>query len=485
MEVGQDKVILMVITNTINFLEMWLISLRREFDLKVDWIKNLIQRGEKRSVVAKKNIIGSFLIKAINMLISFVLVPITINYINPSQYGVWLTLTSMVAWVALFDVGLTQGLRNKFAEAKATGNKQLARTFVSTTYYYVAIIFLVAGLLMFIGSKFIDWYSFINIPKEGNEEIVGLIAIIISYFCLQFIFQIVKTVITSDQKPALASLIDLIGQVLVLVAVFLLTKFTQGSLIYLGLAMGCIPVLILIIANIYFFSHDYYDYRPSLAFVDKKHSKELMSMGGKFFVLQLAAMIQYSTSLFLIAHFFNPESVTSYNIAFRYFVALQTIFMIFISPLWSSTTEAYFMKEFDWILRVIKKYLLLIIPFLILGLLMLLFSDVFYRFWLGASYFKIDFTISFFCFLSVIISMFSSVFVNVVNGMGTLKIQFVSSIVTSILFLVLSFLFIKMFNFGVWSIIFASILSNVYGYFIAPIQVYKVLIEKSKNPIWY
>jgi len=295
----------------------------------------------------------------------------------------------------------------------------------------------------------------------------------------------VKTVITSDQKPALASLIDLVGQVLVLVAVFLLTKFTQGSLIYLGLAMGCIPVLILIVANIYFFSNDYYDYRPSLAFVDKKHSKELMSMGGKFFVLQLAAMIQYSTSLFLIAHFFNPESVTSYNIAFRYFVALQTIFMIFISPLWSSTTEAYFMKEFDWILRVVKKYLLLIIPFFILGLLMLLFSDVFYKFWLGASYFKIDFMISFFCFLSVIISMFSSVFVNVVNGMGTLKIQFISSIVTSILFLVLSFMFIKMFNFGVWSIIFASILSNVYGYFIAPIQVYKVLIEKSKNPIWY
>ena len=464
---------------------MSLMMLRKEVVNKVDQVKNLIQRGEKRSVAAKKNIIGSFLIKATNMLISFILVPITINYINPTEYGIWLTLTSMVAWVALFDVGLTQGLRNKFAEAKASGDKILARKFVSTTYYYVSIIFLFAGIVLFVASKFIDWYSIINIPKEGNGDLMGLITIIISYFCLQFIFQIVKTVITSDQKPALASLIDLTGQILVLLVVFLLTKFTQGSLIYLGLAMGCIPVLVLLIANIYFFKTAYYDYRPSFAYVDKAHSKELISMGGKFFILQLAAMIQYSTSLFLIAHFFNPESVTSYNIAFRYFVALQTIYMIFITPLWSSTTEAYYLEEFGWITRVIKKYLLLLIPFVLLGLMMLLFSNVFYRFWLQSSYFKIDFTITLFCFLSVITSMFSSVFVNVVNGMGTLRLQFASSIVTSILFIVLSLVFIKIFDFGVWSIICASILSNVYGYFLAPIQVYKILIEKSKNPIWY
>lgn len=464
---------------------MNLFSLKRAAQLKVDWLKNLIQRGEKRSVDAKKNIIGSFLIKAMNMFVSFLLVPITINYINPTQYGIWLTLTSMVAWVALFDVGLTQGLRNKFAEAKATGDKDLARTFVSTTYYYIALIFSISGILLYVISQFLDWPSILNIPEENAHEIQGLMTIIIIYFCLQFVFQIIKTVIISDQKPALASLIELIGQVLVLLSIFLLTKFTAGSLIYLGLSLGCIPVLILILANVYFFKNDYYEYRPSLAFVDLNHSKELMSIGGKFFVLQIAAMIQYSTSLFLIAHYFNTESVTAYNIAFKYFVSLQIIYMIFTAPLWSSTTEAYFLKEFNWILRVIKKYLILLIPFVFLGLLMLLFSSQIYKFWLGSAYFKIDFSITLLCFISVMVSMFSSIFVNVVNGMGTLKIQFVSSIVTSILFLVLCFVFIRVVHYGVWSIVLASVLSNVYGYFIAPIQVYKILVERSIKSIWY
>lgn len=464
---------------------MGLVRIHKEVESIVGWIKNFIQQGELRSIEAKKNIAGSFLIKAASMIVSFLLVPITIDYINPTQYGIWLTLTSMVAWVALFDVGLTQGLRNKFAEAKALGEMDLARTYVSTTYYYITLIFVLCAIVLICINQFVDWYSIINISESDGAQLNLLVTIIILYFCLQFIFQIIKTVIIADQKPATSSLIDLIGQILVLITIFLLTKFTSGSLIYLAIVIGGIPVITLIIFNIYFFNNKYYEFRPSLKFVNKAYSKDLISIGGKFFVLQIAAMVQYSTTLFLIAHYFNPESVTSYNIAFKYFLSLQMIFMIFITPLWSSTTDAYFQSDYSWIIRAMKKYLYLLIPFALFGLLMLVFSDQFYIIWLGTSYIKIDFWISFFCFISILTSMFSSVFVNIVNGMGTLKIQFVSSIFTSILFLVLCYLFIQILGYDVWSIIFASILSNVYGYLIAPIQVYKVLIDKSSNSIWY
>lgn len=448
-------------------------------------VRNFFSKGAKRSIEAKKNIVGSFLIKVVNMAISLLLVPITINYVNPTQYGVWLTLTSMVAWVALFDVGLTQGLRNKFAEARALKDTELARTYVSTTFYYVAVIFLFIGIVLVGASYFVDWRSLINAPLGSENELKYLVIIVISYFCLQFIFQIIRVIITSDQKPALSSLIELVGQLLVLLTVWLLTHFTQGSLIYLGLAIGLIPVIVLIIAHVYFFRNNYYDYRPSLSYVKSEYSSELITMGGKFFVLQLASMIQYSTTLFLIAHYFEPDSVTAYNIAYKYFVSLQVIFMIFLTPLWSSTTDAYILNDFDWIIRAIQKYMLLLIPFAFAAMLMLYFANDVYRLWLGNSYFEIDSRITVLCCVYVMTTIFSSVFVNVVNGMGILKIQFVSSIITSVLFIIMSYSFINYFNMGVWSIILASILSNVYGYLISPIQVYKVLIEKTSNRIWY
>ena len=78
---------------------------------------NLVIKGHERSVKAKKNIIASFLIRGLSIGISLILVPLTINYINSARYGIWLTLSSIVAWFSFFDIGLTQGLRNNICRS--------------------------------------------------------------------------------------------------------------------------------------------------------------------------------------------------------------------------------------------------------------------------------------------------------------------------------------------------------------------------------
>src|SRR3954463_5475796 len=101
----------------------------------LSYLSSLLNKGHQRSVKAKKNIAASFLIKGASIAISLILVPMTIHYVNASRYGIWLALSSMITWMTFFDIGFTQGLRNKFGEAKAQGNIQLARIYISTTYY--------------------------------------------------------------------------------------------------------------------------------------------------------------------------------------------------------------------------------------------------------------------------------------------------------------------------------------------------------------
>ena len=103
-------------------------------------LKSNLNKGHDRSVKAKKNIFASFIIKGCNIAISLVLVPLTIHYVNPTQYGIWLTLSSIIGWFAFFDIGFGNGLRNKFAEAIAKDDHQLARIYLSTTYAILSII---------------------------------------------------------------------------------------------------------------------------------------------------------------------------------------------------------------------------------------------------------------------------------------------------------------------------------------------------------
>ena len=103
-------------------------------------------KGHARTLRAKKNIAASFLIKGASIVIGLMLVPLTINYLEPTKYGIWITLSSIIGWFGFFDIGLGHGLRNRFAEALAKGKHELARSYVSTTYAILSLI--IGGVLV-------------------------------------------------------------------------------------------------------------------------------------------------------------------------------------------------------------------------------------------------------------------------------------------------------------------------------------------------
>lgn len=77
----------------------------------------------------------------LSIALSLAIVPVTVNYVNGEQYGIWLTISSIVAWIGYFDLGLGHGLRNKYAVAKARGNVKLIKQLISTTYILFVAIF--------------------------------------------------------------------------------------------------------------------------------------------------------------------------------------------------------------------------------------------------------------------------------------------------------------------------------------------------------
>jgi len=81
-------------------------------------LSNLLSTQD-RTKRAVQNIGISLFIKGGSILISFLLIPLTLDYLNPYEYGIWLTLNSVLSWVYLFDIGLGNGLRNRLAEALA------------------------------------------------------------------------------------------------------------------------------------------------------------------------------------------------------------------------------------------------------------------------------------------------------------------------------------------------------------------------------
>ena len=97
-------------------------------------IKSKFQNTDGRSKKMYKNTAAMMLLKGASILISLMTAPIMLHHVNRADYGVLLTLTSIVSWVGMMDVGLGNGLRNRLPEMLAKGDLQEAKKAISRVY---------------------------------------------------------------------------------------------------------------------------------------------------------------------------------------------------------------------------------------------------------------------------------------------------------------------------------------------------------------
>ena len=347
-----------------------------------------------RSKNAIKNIIRMLCLKGGSIVAGLLLVPMTINYVDSDTYGIWLTLSSMVTWLSFFDVGLNQGLRNRLTEAIANGDKQLGRTYVSTTYALLILLYFPLMLILLLIIPHIDWNSVLNVSSEDSNGLVISVAIIISYFCINFVLSTINIISLADQKPSETAFRTLIQQVCSIFVIYLFNKFTEGNLVLLCVGLCAAPVIISLIYNFVLFGGKYKDISPSLSYVDFRLLPNLLHLGVQFFIIQIAAIVQMQLFNFLIIRFFGPESVTQYNIANKYFGVMTMVWGIVITPLWSAVTDAVSNNDYKWIGDSLKNYLKLFLLVIVGAPIMLLLSQFVYRIWIGDMV-QIDINLSF------------------------------------------------------------------------------------------
>jgi len=439
-------------------------------------------KGHERTVKAKKNIIASTFIKGLSMIVGFLMINITLDYLDKTTYGIWLTLTSFLAWFSFFEVGLGNGLKNKLAEALAIEDYNLGQIYVSTTYAILIIIVSVLAILFFIGNFFIDWTIILNTKKELLSELTSLTFIVFGFFFLRFVVQLISIVLTADQRHALANAFGPIGNLVVLIIIYILTKTTEGSLIYLGWTLSVIPVLILLMASVYFYNNDYKRIAPSIKHVKMEYAKDLLNLGVKFFFIQIVGLIVYQTSNLIIAQYFGPAEVTVYNFGYKYFSILMMAFSIVVAPFWAAYTEAWVKKDMVWIKNTVKKLLMIWIGLSVMGLVMLPFADTFY-YYLGKGKVEVPYKLSIALLLYFITFNFGGIFVMFINGVGKIKLQMYCSAIGAVVYIVLAIVLIKYFEIGMIGLVIASTVCNFYGLIIAPIQ-YKKLINNTAKGIW-
>lgn len=439
-------------------------------------IKSFLAKGDERTKKARYNISLSLLLKGGGIITSLALVSLTLDCLTSYEYGVWLTLSSILIWINYFDIGLGNGLRNKLTEAIARKDYELGSIYISTALWVLAIILSFIIMIWLVICPYIEWYIILNVNPHQIANIGNLVSIVFILFCMSFFFKTIGNIFFALQLPAMNDLLIFLGTFLSLILIFILKIFHYGNLTNIAIAFSLSPVLIYIFAFPITFNK-FRQIKPRWSHIKMKYAKSLLGLGMQFFFLQICVLIIFSTSNILISHIFNPAEVTPYNIAFRYFNVILIFFGIIISPFWSAFTDAYVKKEYVWIRKSLRFMIGIWFLCLFLLLAMICISKGVYKIWIGNKVI-IDYSLSISLAIYVAVYSWSQIFASFVNGIGRIQLQLYLAILQAIVFI--PFAYYLSAKLGVVGIAYAMSSVLLISGVALPIQCYYLLKTKKK-----
>ena len=413
-------------------------------------------------------------IKGCSILISLMSAPIMLHHVNRADYGVLLTLTSIVGWVGMMDIGLGNGLRNKLPEMLAKGDLQGAKKAVTSSY---AALTMYVGLLIsifLVSSSYIDWRNVLNSPMSDAEEINGLAAVVFIAFCVQFLLGLIVSILYAYQMPAANSLISFVSQVVTFIALIVQVYIFKVSSVFQIGAVNClIPPLIMLLATIFLFATKLREVAPTFKMIDFKYVSGILSLGVKFFILQIITIVIFQANSIIITRVVGPEAVVEYNMAFRYISVLTMFFNIMITPIWSATTDAYVRGDFAWIRKTLYLSRKICLIAIVGGILMTIFSKQVYTLWLGKGAIDISYTTTGLVCLYVSFEMLYKVYGTIINGTGKVFAQMVITGFIAICYVPLALLLGKIL--GLSGVLIANSAVFILNYLWSKVQCSKIL----------
>jgi O-antigen/teichoic acid export membrane protein len=440
--------------------------------------------SDHKTISLLKSIGLTSLYRGASAAINFVCVPILLKALGINDYGLWITISTLLSWLLFFDFGISAGLQNKIVHTIAIGEIKQTKTLISSTYLLIATISIVVALIVLTTSHFITWSGFLNADKNLNTLIVTCINIITLSIASQLVLRLLSAVLFSYQKTSINELINCVIQGVILLGTFVISIFPklQNPLLIVAMIQGFVPVIVWLFCNIYFFKSEFVHISPSMKYVKFSAFKGIIHTSSNFLLIQLYAIVIFGTDNILVARLFNPAEVTVFNITTKYFSIIGIIFGIILIPYWSAIGKAYALSDMQWIIKTIKVNLSVWLLMLFVAVIMLLVTNPVIRLWTNQNL-HIPQSLPFYIALYTIIQGYNNIFSIFLTVANKFMIQILVILFIIIVNIPLSILFVRQVGLGLSGIVLANLICILLLGILMTIQVKKILANRASG-IW-
>jgi len=330
---------------------------------------------------------SSIAARGIGFATSLITVPLTLHYLGAERYGLWATLSSMIALASFADLGLGNGLLNALASAHGRDDRETEAREVSTAVILLLSIAATLGVAFVLAYPHIDWARVYNVTSpqaaaEAGPATAAFIACILANLPLGIVARIRQ----GYQEGYRTSVFDAFGNVLGLLLVLLAIDF-RAPLVWLVLAMAGAPVTASLTHMAVLFGRDRPWLRVDPERFDRRTATRLLHHGGLFFALQVAATFASAPDNVIIAQTLGPTSVARYAVVAKLFSVSVLLSDVALAPLWPAYGEAMARGDHEWVKRTLARSIqVAAVASILFSLLLVIGGNEILARWLGPEF---------------------------------------------------------------------------------------------------
>jgi O-antigen/teichoic acid export membrane protein len=308
--------------------------------------------GRRRRIA--RSAVASALAKVTSVGTALISVPLTLNYLGPERFGMWMTMSSLVAFLSFADFGLGNGLLSAVAAANGRDDRAAIKKLVSSAYFVLSLIAVAILCMLAVAYPLVPWYRLFNVQSElARSEVAPSVATLICCFAAAVPLGVVQRTQLGLQQGYMASLWQCGSSLLGLGCVLFAIK-QEAPLPVLILAYVGGPLVVSVANGFFFFGVLERDIAPSYRSVTRAALRAIGSTGLLFLTLQFVAAATYMSDSIIIAQMLGASAVTGYAVPEKLFSLIGSVLAMGVGPLWAAHGEAIARGDREWALRTLK-----------------------------------------------------------------------------------------------------------------------------------
>lgn len=410
-------------------------------------INNLKKLNLNRKKTILLGTISSYGSIFISIVVGLISVPVGLHYFGPMLYGIWIVISSILAYLRISDFGISLSTLTLIAQASKSSHQRIILRRSLELFLIISISSI--GIIFIINYLFPGWVKLLGkIPSNLQEEAIRATFWIGILTLLQLPLNTFVSAFSGLQQVHWNKVYSTFGSISALIAL-MLTILIKGNLAQLAIFTGLGGILVKIISGIHLFITNP-QIRPRLTekVVDAPSVGYIFTSGIRFLILQIAVLIIWNTDNLVISHYLGPKMVTSYAVTFKLFAMGITVTNAITQVLWPMYGQAFGLGDWKWIKKTYNHCVFLL---LILGGIIwiggIIFSKIIINLWVGPIGYG-GLTVVFALGGYTYLSSFGGSNASLINGLNPKKIVVVFGLIEAAINLGISLILVRPLGIG-------------------------------------